>query len=133
MKQLYRRHKQKIHYLIVGGWNTLFGYGMFVALYYLLNQWLHYMIIMLLSHVVSITNAYFGYKFFVFKTKGNYLREYLRFYIVYGVGLLLNLILLPIIVECFSISPVIGQAFVISVIVIVSFFGHKHYSFSGKA
>ena len=114
---------------MVGGWNTVFGYLAFVALYYLLNTWIHYLIVVVLAHILAITNAYVGYKIFVFKTKGNYLREYLRFYVVYGFALLLNLILLPLVVEILHISPVIGQACVMAFTVVFNYLGHKHYSF----
>ncbi len=129
MKQLYKKHQEKINYLMVGGWNTVFGYGSFLVLYYLLNSWVNYVLIALLSSVFGITNAYICYKKFVFKTKGNYLREYLRFYVVYAGAIGLNLLLLPICVEVFHIIPPIAQGMLIFISVAFSYFGHKHYSF----
>jgi len=43
---------------------------------------------------VNITFSYFGYKFFVFRTKGNYLREWLKCFAVYGAGMLPGLVVL---------------------------------------
>lgn len=129
MRKFYTKHQQKINYLLVGGWNTVFGYLAFVSLYYLFNRWVHYLILVVAAHVISITNAYVGYKIFVFKTKGNYLKEYLRFYVVYGLALMLNLVLLPLVVEIFRISPVIGQAIVMGMAVVFNYLGHKHFSF----
>lgn len=129
IKKIYHRHREKINYVLVGSYNTVFGYGTFVALYYLFGQRIHYLILAVIAYVLSITNAYVGYKIFVFKTKGNYLKEYLRFYVVYGFSLVLTLILLPIIVETFHISPVFGQAFVIVISVVFNYLGHKHFSF----
>ena len=130
MKKLYDRHKEKIDFLLVGGWNTLFGYVVFLALYYLFADKIHYLIIFIVSNILSITNAYIGYKLFVFKTKGNYLQEYLRFYVVYGGAILLNLILLPITVEYFRFSPPIAQGGLMFLNVAFSFVGHKRFSFS---
>ncbi|KKR38755.1 MAG: GtrA family protein [Parcubacteria group bacterium GW2011_GWF2_40_10] len=132
MKKILINHKEKIAYLLVGVWNTIFGYGSFVLLYYLFSLYVHYLFLLVISNILSITNAYVGYKFFVFKTKGDYLKEYIRFYLVYGVAFILNLVLLPVIVEFFKISPVIAQIFVIGLVIITSYFGHKHYSFGGK-
>ena len=133
MKRLYDRHSEKINYLLVGAWNTAVGYGAFVALYHLLGHQVHYLLILVLSNVISITNAYIGYKIFVFKTEGNYLREYTRFYVVYGSAFLLNFALLPLCVEIFRLSPVIAQAGLMFINVVFSYFGHKNFSFKGQA
>jgi len=129
MKKLYHKHKKKINYLIVGVWNTVFGYLSFVALYYLFSQRINYMFLVVFSNILSITNAYIGYKIFVFKTKGNYLREYLRFYVVYAGAIAINLIFLPILVEIFGIAPVIAQGGIVFVSVLFSYFGHSRFSF----
>jgi len=67
-------------YLLVGAWNTLFGYGTFALFTAVLNPIVphSYIWASLLSSLLNITVAYFGYKWFVFKTKGNYLREWMR-------------------------------------------------------
>jgi len=87
-------------YLLVGIWNTLFGYGTFALLTAVLNPIVphSYMWASLLSSLLNITVAYLGYKWFVFKTKGNYLREWLRCVAVYSTGIILTLIALPILV-----------------------------------
>ena len=131
MRRIFQRHQEKINYLLVGGWNTVFGYLAFVALYLLLAKQIHYLILLVLANILSITNAYLGYKIFVFKTKGNYVREYLRFYLVYGATLLLNLLFLPICVNFLGISPVLAQGGFIFVNVIFSYLGHKYFSFGG--
>lgn len=129
MKQLIKKHEQKVRFLIVGGWNTAFGYAAFAAIYFLLNNYLHYLVILVISYIIGITNAYFCYKFFVFKTKGNYLKEYLRFYLVYGIVFIINLALLPIAVEFFKINPLLSQGGIIFIAVFLSYFGHKNFSF----
>lgn len=123
------KHQEKIRYLIAGGWNTLFGYCTFAALLFIFAKQLHYILILVITYVISVSNAYVSYKFLVFRTKGNYLREYLRFYLVYGAVFVANLILLPISVELLNIKPLISQAMIIAGAVVISYFGHKHYSF----
>ncbi len=92
---------QFFRYLLVGGWNTLFGYASFVAILALLNtaapqRFLYLTVVAasLLSSPLNITVAYLGYKFFVFKTKGNYLREWLKCFAVYGAGQIPGLVAL---------------------------------------
>lgn len=133
MKALYQEHKQKIDYLLVGGWNTIFGYFVFLVLYYLLAAKIHYLLLLVVSNILSITNAYIGYKIFVFKTKGNYLKEYLRFYMVYGTIMVLNLVLLTFCVEILRILPPLALGGLTFINVVFSYFGHKHFSFSRQA
>lgn len=123
------QYKEKIVYLVVGGWNTLFGYGVFSLLYMLLSYRFHSMVILVLSYILSITNAYAGYKIFVFRTKGNIIKEYLRFYAVYGVSFLVNLILLPFFMAFLSLNAYISQAIILLLTVVVSYFLHKKYTF----
>lgn len=127
--EYYRKYEEQIHYLMVGGWNTLFGYLVFAGFFYMLKHRFHYEIIFIFSYIIGITNAYICYKFFVFKTKGGYLKEYLRFYLVYGSTLLINLLLLPFFVDILKIQPLVSQAIITIFTVIISYIAHKNFSF----
>lgn len=90
----------------------------------------------LLSSLLNITVAYLGYKWFVFRTKGNYLREWLRCVAVYSGGIIFTLISLPVVVLVIrrkthfeTQAPYIAGAILMGVVVLYSFFGHKHFSF----
>jgi len=92
---------QFVRYLCVGVCNTIFGYAAYVVLLTLLNaalpaRWLYLTVILasVLSTPLSITFAYFGYKLFVFRTQGNYLREWLKCFAVYGTGMIPGLVAL---------------------------------------
>ena len=120
---------QVIRYLLVGGWNTVFGYCVFAFLYFMLSAKIHYIIIAIISNIIAITMAYAGYKIFVFKTKGNYLSEYLKFYVVYGLSMILGLILLPLFVEFLKLNVYLAQAVATTACISVSFIGHRNFSF----
>lgn len=130
MKNFYQKHLEKIKFLIVGGWNTLFGFVVFAGLFLAFKHVLHYIIILIVTYMISITNAYISYKLLVFKTKGNYFKEYMRFYQVYGVSFVINLLLLPFFVEFLKISAIISQGLLVFFIAAVSYVGHKYYSFN---
>lgn len=132
MKQFITKHEQKLRYLIIGGWNTVFGYGIFAGLYFWLEGFIHYLVILSISYVLSITNAYIGYKLFVFKTRGNILREYFRFYLVYGVSFIFNLATLPLFVETLRFNMYVAQAIVTLITILGSYLLHKNFSFKGK-
>jgi putative flippase GtrA len=92
---------QFLRYLCVGAFNTLFGYISFVIVLTLLNaavpeRFLYLTVILasIISTPLNITVAYFGYKFFVFRTQGNYLGEWIKCFAVYGSGMIPGLIVL---------------------------------------
>ena len=125
-------------YLLVGIWNTLFGYSTFALLTAVLTPVVpySYMWASVLSSVLNITVAFLGYKWFVFKTKGNYLREWLRCLAVYSSGIIFSLIALPVLVTIirhktrfFSQAPYIAGAILTGLVVVYSFVGHKNFSF----
>lgn len=122
-------NSQSLRFLVVGGWNTAFAYISLAILYYLLSDKIHYMIILGFSGIINITNAYICHKFFVFKTKGNYVKEYLRYYVVYAVPMAIGFIAFPICIEILKMNFYVTQAILTLITVIISWFGHKNISF----
>ncbi len=133
LRKLYKKHKEKIRFLIAGAWNTLFGYLSFMALYFLLVHLMNYMFIFIISAAVNIIQNFWVYKIFVFKTKGNHLKEFLRFNTVYAFSIGLNFVLLPFFVEVLKMHPLIAQACLIFLIVVISYIGHRNFSFRREA
>lgn len=121
--------RQEVRYLIVGGWNTVFGYGIFVGLLYVLEARVHYMVIAVVCNVLAVTMAYATQKLFVFRTPGNLVREYFKFYGVQGVSNVVGLLALPFCVEVLRISPYVAPLLILVVTLVVSYLGHKHVSF----
>jgi putative flippase GtrA len=129
LSDLWQRYKQFIFFCIAGGYNTLFGFSFFAILYHNFANDLHYLVISVITNVTSITNAYIVYRLFVFKSKGNFIREYLRFNVVYGVSFVVSLVMMFALVDLVDIHPVISQGIILLCGVLISFFGHRNYSF----
>ena len=127
----FRRYREQILYLVVGGWNTLFGYLNFVVLYYFLQARLPVMVILVISYAFSITNAYVCYRYIVFRSRGSVLREMPRFTSVYLVALAANLVILPLALRWLPFSAYVVQALFTIAVVLLSYFGHRHFSFRG--
>ncbi len=123
---------QKVRYLLAGGWNTLFGYVISVALYYTLSNRLHVVEIAVLGNIIAITMAYLTYKLFVFQTKGNWLREYFRSYIVYGGIALLGIVMLWAMVDGGGIPFWLAQGLVLAAVVVISYVSHSRFTFRKK-
>ena len=120
---------KKIRYLVVGGWNTFFGYLIGVFLFLLLNSHLHLIIIAIIANVIAISMAFITYKLIVFRTRGSWLAEYLRCYIVYGFNALLGILFLWLLVDKVGFNIWIAQGIAISATVVVSYFLHQRFTF----
>ena len=90
---------------------------------------MHYTVILVASTILNITMGYCTYKFFVFRTKGNYLREYLRFYVVCAFPIVLNFTLLPLLIEVFHVNAYLAIGIVTAIALANGYLGHKHISF----
>jgi len=131
-----------LRYLAIGIWNTGFGYISFILLTWLFihvtpsKPALMASFAYITAAFLNITVSFLGYKWFVFRTKGNYLLEYSRSFGVYLPTLILGgLTIGPLTtflrnlksVEQFA--PYLAGAILSVITVVVSFFGHRHLSF----
>jgi putative flippase GtrA len=125
-------------FLIVGVWNTLFGYGDYAAWTAVLTPIVPhgYIFASIICTPLNMTVSYLGYKWFVFKTHGNYLREWLRCVMVNGSRTVIGIALLPGVVFLVRRTtginqgaPYIGGALLMGLGSVYSFFGHKNFSF----
>jgi putative flippase GtrA len=137
LDQLWLNHQTQVRFILVGIWNTIFSYLVFVALDYLFNLFftprsVAYMLAALLTNIIAVTLAYFLHKHLTFKskTKGRAaFREYLRFYMTYLFTSILSLILLPIFVELLKLDPKIAVAIIMLLLTGVSYVSHNLFSF----
>lgn len=129
----YKQHQDQVHrfcrFLITGVWNTVFGIGVYSLLLWLFEDKVNYLILMIPSNILAITNAYICYKIFVFKTKRNILREYIRFYMVYGVSTLLSFLLMFGLVSGLGIPAIYSQFPCLVIITLCSYISHHKFSF----
>ena len=136
---------QFVRYLVVGVWNTLFGYACyagFVALYSRVLPARYLPLTVDISSVtatpIGVTMSFLCYKFFVFRTRGNYLREWLRCMAVYGSATIPGLFVLPWLTQglekigsLHKLAPYLAGAIVMGLTTIYTYLAHKNFSFSG--
>jgi putative flippase GtrA len=133
---------ESVRFLVVGGCNTLFGIGDSLALLKLL-LWLWPdqpktmgTAAMALSSFINIGFSFLTYKWFVFRSKGNYLKEYLRSLTIYLPSLALSTFLvapLALLLKRWTgreqASVYAAMAIILTVTIVFSFFGHKRVTF----
>ena len=136
-QDLWLNHQKKIRFVLVGVWNTIFGYLVFVAFDYFFERlvsprYIAYMSAAVLSNILAIINAYIFHKHITFQStvrgKGIII-EFARFFSTYLFSMILGLILLPVSVEVFEIAPRISAALLIPVTTVISYIGHNKFSF----
>ena len=141
---------QFARFVIVGAFNALFGYCTFAVINFFLDRAgvpVSYIFASVLSNFINITVSWLNYKFFVFHTRGDYLREWLKAMAVYWSAFLVGIVFLPILVRILNwtlpphlvlfhhdftrrqIAPYIANAFLMAFGVIYSFLGHRNLTF----
>ncbi|MEV1129886.1 glycosyltransferase [Agromyces sp. NPDC049794] len=120
---------QKVAFLLVGGTNTVVGFLFFVFFEYTIGQIWGYLATLAFAHVFSVLCAFVLYRTFVFKVRGHVFRDLGRFELVYLVSLGINAALLPLLVELGGLAVIPAQALIVVVTTLVSYFGHRGFSF----
>ncbi len=118
--------KQISRFIFVGILNTIVGYGAYFILLYL-N--IYYMLALLISHIIGVTNSFIWNKKWTFRSEGNARREGIKFFSVYGIIFMMNLFILTFFVEGLKLTPQIGQVIALGICTMISYFGHKYWSF----
>ncbi|WP_051973541.1 GtrA family protein [Cryobacterium sp. MLB-32] len=122
---------QRIRFLAVGATNTFVGYLVFSAftLWVFADVPLGYLLSLAVSYVVGISLAFVLYRRFVFPVHGHVVRDFARFVSVYVVAIGINAAALPLLVEGARVPPLVAQLLILVVTTLLSFFGHKKFSF----
>ena len=116
----------------VGVLNTIIGYGSFI----LLLNYTDYIVALIISHLLGVTHSFIWNKYWIFKSRGigigAGLYEFAKFNSVYAGVFLINAIALIISVNVLNVDPRISQLIALPIITIISFAGHKYWSFGKR-
>jgi putative flippase GtrA len=129
---VWRDHREKVLYLLVGMWNTLFQWASFSLFYYLLHDYIFSSWILVITKIFASTNGFLCYRYIVFGSRGHPLKEFLRFQLVWLPIFVVNLVVLPLALEYTSLSAYLIQALFAVVSVIVGFIGNKYFTFQKR-
>jgi len=121
--------RKEFRFLIVGGINTVVGYGAYAIF---ISIGIQYLIANIMSTIIGVINSYLWNRFFTFKSKGKALGEIMRFSLVYLTSFCCSTLFLYLIVGRFGMNTYIAGALNIVVTTIISWVGHKNFSFKVK-
>ena len=120
-----------IRFIIIGGINAAISYVIFIIAILLLGKG-HYQICVALQWILSSVPSYLNQKFFVFCTKGNYVKEYLKCCSTWVVSYFLNAITLEVLVRYVLKNVFIAQLLSIFIVSIVTYILFKVFAFRRK-
>ena len=123
------RDDQRLRFLATGAFNTGFAFLLFAVLQVTLGRVVGYLVVLLVAHVLGVLEAFVVYRRTVFRVQGNVLQDLLRFESVYLVALAVNAAMLPLLVEIGGLPVLLAQAVIVVVTALLSFFGHRDFSF----
>lgn len=119
---------EKLRFLFVGGFNTVFAYGVYALLVLLMPYWLALPIQYFITINVSVATM----RYYVFQSHGNMLKEFAKAWSVY-IGLFFaNIAGLFILIDVCHINKFLAQALYLCFSTILTYILHKYFSFNKK-
>lgn len=119
---------EKLRFLLVGGFNTVVSYLLFVLFLLIMGQE-RYQLSLFFAWVFSSFISFATQKNYVFCTKGNWLEEYSKCLFTWGIAYVINAIVLEIIVRHFLLSPLIAQVGAVLLTTIITYILFKNFVF----
>ncbi len=127
---------QRVAFLVVGGINTVVGFGIFAACSLTVGHAIDQrfgkvagsLVTLVITHVLAVLFAFVMHRRFVFRVRGHVLRDLVRFESVYLTGGAINIVALPVLVEL-GMDRIAAQAIIVAFGTVLSYFGHRHFSF----
>ena len=121
-----------MRFLIIGSVNAGISYIIY-AICVLIFGTQHYQLCVTLQWVLSSFTSYFNQKFFVFCTKGNYVKEYLKCCSTWAVSYILNVVILEIMVRYLIKNVYIAQFICLFLVSIATYILFKFFAFRVKS
>ncbi len=122
---------EKLRFLLVGGFNTVVSYMMFACFIFLIGAE-KYQQSLILSWILSSCISFTTQKIFVFQTKGNWLKEYIKCILTWSIGYFINAGTLEAVIVLLKMNVYIGQALSILLTTVITYILFKHFAFKGE-
>lgn len=124
------KYYKKLRFLLVGGFNTCFGYFNSIVFYYFLKDYLGIILISLLFNITNIIVAYSNLRFFVFfDTTRSYFTGLFRAFIVFANIIFISTLLLWFFVDKLKLYFPLAAFITTSLSVILSYISHEKITF----
>lgn len=122
------RLSDKIRFAIIGSLNAVIMYLMYVSFIFLFGKE-HYQIALALAWLFSSITSFFTHKYFVFHSKGNILKQYIKCCSTWVISYFINAILLEFFVKSIHMNVFISQILAPTIAGIFTYFMFKKVAF----
>ncbi len=122
---------EKIRFVTTGTFNMALRYAIFV----LIGVWFginHYQVVLLSTWLLSSGLAFLSYKYLVFCTKGNHIKEFLKSVLIWVISYFINAVLLWLGVGVCKLNTYIMQAIAVVLIVVINYMLFKYFAFKQR-
>ena len=116
-------------FAIVGGLNTMWGFGFFPLMYWLASSWLNVNVILGISYIVCPIVSFSMHKRFTFASKGNTGAEGTRYIVVTGITWAVNALLLNLVLWYTSVGAIQAQLALALLLQLANYFLYRHFVF----
>ena len=117
-----------IRFLIIGSLNALISYCIFAISVFIIGE-THYQLCVFLQWAISSVISYLNQKFFVFGTKGNYIKEYLKCCTTWALSYFMNVIILEVSVRYLIKNVYIAQFVALFLVSVLTYILFKCFAF----
>lgn len=119
-----------VRYLLVGAWNTVFGVVLFTLLYLAFGHALGYAAVLAVAQVVAVLQAHTTQRLLVWRSRGRYATELVRFSVVYAATYGLNLGLLALAVEALHFPVLPSQYALTAILLVPAYLAQRGWAFA---
>jgi putative flippase GtrA len=123
------RDSQRLRFIMIGAYNTAFGYATFAVLFLIAGNHINYLLILVAAHFLSVGNAFLGHRHVTFRSSSHWPAEFVRFNVSYLGTLAFSLVALRILVGGLKYNPLVAAAVVTVSTVLLSYTLHQRFSF----
>ena len=113
--------QRKLRFLLVGAWNTLFGFFTFLFLFHTIT-YKNPQLTLFISFVIATFQSHLSQRILVWKSNASYLNEFSK-YATGSLGLyFLNVFTLEILIRHFAMQAIFAQLISLCISILVSYF-----------
>lgn len=135
---------QKLRFLLVGGFNTVFAYTILALILWLFENintsaglefaqvWVANAALFV-QYVITINVSFLTMRYYVFQSHGDWKKEFFKAWSVYLFLYLINSPILSFLMVVVGLSPLVAQALYLTFSTITTFILHKYYSFRQRS
>ena len=136
-EKIWFRFPQKLRFLLVGGFNTLFAYFVLNVLNILfglifqniLSNIVIVNIALVVQYILTINVSFITMRYYVFQSHGRWQKEWLKAWSVYIFLYFINAPILTLMIAVLGWSAWLAQGVYLVFSTIITFLLHKYYSF----